>query len=118
MFLVLLVAWLGLAWLSLWVWGQSPYVRYLDHSSLTEVTSKDVSILVLFVAGCPIMVFTMMLPTSLPLVTLCNTMVRDRSDHLMLMALLLAGYLGVWVSFGILIHLGDLAIHEAAQKTI
>ena len=93
-FLVLWVALPGVAWLSLWVWGQSPYGRYLDHSSLTEVTSKDVAVLVLFVAGWSMMVFAMMLPPSLPPVTLSNTMVRDRSDHLMLMALLLVRHLG------------------------
>ena len=117
-FLVLLVALLGVAWLSLWVWGQSPYGRYLNHNALTKVTSEDVAVLVLFVAGWSIMAFAMMLPTSLPLVTLFNTMVRDRSDHLILMTLLLTGYLGVWVSFGILIHVGDLAIHEVTRKTI
>ena len=117
-FLVLLVALLGVAWLSLWIWGQSPYGRYLNHYALTEVTSEDVAVLALFVAGWSIMAFAMMLPTSLPLVSLFNTMVRDRSDHLMLMTLLLTGYLGVWVGFGILIHVGDLSIHEVARKTI
>lgn len=39
LFLVLLAALIALAWISLLVWGQSPYGRYLDHEALTDVTS-------------------------------------------------------------------------------
>ena len=25
------------AWVALWLWGQSPYARYLDHGRWTEI---------------------------------------------------------------------------------
>ena len=51
LFLALLVALIAVAWMSLWVWGQSPYARFLDHDALTEHTGEDVTLLVFFVAG-------------------------------------------------------------------
>ena len=38
LFLVLLAALIGLAWVSLLAWGQSPYSRFLDHEALTDIT--------------------------------------------------------------------------------
>ena len=73
LFLVLLVALLALAWASLWVWGQSPYGRFLDHEALTEVTSEDLRLLVFFVAAWTLMIAAMMLPTTLPLIALFRT---------------------------------------------
>lgn len=116
LFLVLLGALVALAWLSLLVWGQSPYGRFLDHGALAEVTSEDAALLVLFVVGWTLMIFAMMLPTSLPLVTMFHTMIRERPHHSMLMALLIAGYLGVWTGFGVLIHVGDLGLHQVAER--
>jgi len=111
LFLVLLVALLALAWLSLWVWGQSPY-----HEALTEVTSEDLRLLVFFVAAWTLMIAAMMLPTTLPLIALFRTITSDRSNHLALVGLLAAGYLGVWMGFGVLVHVADLVVHEAAEQ--
>ena len=47
LFLALLVALVGLAWLGLWVWEESPHGRYLDHEQLSEVTGED-AVLVVF----------------------------------------------------------------------
>ena len=41
LFLVLLVGLIAFAWLGLWVWGQSPYGRFLDHGKLETVTGED-----------------------------------------------------------------------------
>ena len=116
LFLVLLLALLALAWLSLWVWGQSPYGRFLDHEALTEVTSEDLRLLVFFVAAWTLMIAAMMLPTTLPLIALFRTITSDRSNHLALVGLLAAGYLGVWMGFGGLVHVADLVVHEAAEQ--
>ncbi|MCI0825801.1 MAG: DUF2182 domain-containing protein, partial [Chloroflexi bacterium] len=51
LFIAVLLAVVALAWLSLWIWGQSPYGRFLDHEALTEVTGEDAALLVFFVAG-------------------------------------------------------------------
>ena len=58
--------------------GQSPYCRFLDHEALTDITSEDVRLLVFFVAGWTLMIFAMMLPTTLPLLTLFRNMTSDR----------------------------------------
>ncbi len=116
LFLGLLVALIGLAWVSLWVWGQSPYGRFLDHEALTEVTSADLRLLVFFVAGWTLMISAMMLPTTLPLIALFRTITSDRANHLALVGLLAAGYLGVWMGFGVLVHVADLVVHEAAEQ--
>ena len=110
-----MLAVIALAWLSLWVWGQSPYGRFLDHEALTEVSQEDLGLLVFFVAGWTLMIFAMMLPTSLPLIALFHTMTSDRLHHTRLVALLIVGYLAVWMGLGVVIHLADLAVHEAAE---
>lgn len=116
LFAGLLVALVALAWLALLVWGQSPYDRYLDHGQLSEVTGKDASLLVLFVVGWTVMVFAMMLPTSLPLITLFHTMTRGCPDHTSLVTLLIVGYVSVWMWFGVAVHAGDLALHEGIER--
>ena len=95
--------------------GQSPYGRFLDHEALTDVTSEDVRLLLFFVAAWTLMVFAMMLPTTLPLIALFRTMTEDRSNRIALVGLLATGYLGVWMGFGVLLHVADLAVHEGAD---
>ena len=116
LFAALLVALIGFAWASLWVWGQSPYGRYLDHTQLTEVTGEDATLLVFFVGAWTIMVFAMMLPTSLPLINMFHVMTRGRPDHLSLVVLLIVGYLGIWMAFGVAVHLADVALHAVVER--
>ena len=117
LFTGLLVALIALAWMSLWVWGQSPYGRFLDHGQLTDVNSEDATLLVFFVAAWTLMVFAMMLPTSLPLITMFHTMTSDRQNHMWLMVLLISGYVGIWMGFGVAVHLGDLVLHEVVEQS-
>ena len=116
LFAALLVALIGFAWASLWVWGQSPYGRYLDHTQLTEVTGEDATLLVFFVGAWTVMVFAMMLPTSLPLINMFHVMTRGRPDHLSLVVLLIVGYLGIWMAFGVAVHLADVALHAVVEQ--
>ena len=117
LFLVLLVALIALAWMSLWAWGQSPYGRFLEHEALTEVTSEDVRLLVFFVAGWTLMIFAMMLPTTLPLIAHFRTITGDRTNQMTLLGLLATGYLAVWMGFGALVHVADVGLHEAAEQS-
>jgi len=117
LFAALMVALIALAWLALWVWGQSPYGRFLSHHSLEAVRGNAVLMLV-FVAGWTLMVVAMMLPTSLPLVTLFRTLVRGRPDRTWLTVLLIAGYLVVWTLFGILVYSGDWILHGAVEQSM
>lgn len=116
LFLVLLAVLIGLAWVSLLAWGQSPYSRFLDHEALTDITGEDVRLLVFFVAAWTLMIFAMMLPTTMPLIALFRTITSERPNHLTLVGLLAAGYLAVWMAFGVLVHVADLGVHEASEK--
>ena len=105
----------GIAWLTLAVWGQSPYGRYLDHQQLDG--SGGALVLPVFLVGWLVMLLAMMLPTSLPLVSLFATMTRRRPDHHRLVLLLLTGYLGVWSVFGIAIHAFDAMLHALVRQS-
>ena len=116
LFAVLMVALIALAWLALWVWGQSPYGRFLSHHSL-EAVRGNAALMLVFVAGWTLMVVAMMLPTSLPLVALFRTLVRGRPDRAQLTVLLIAGYLAVWTLFGLLVYSGDWILHGAVEQS-
>src|SRR3712207_6842083 len=116
LFVALMVALIALAWLVLWVWGQSPYGRFLSHHSL-EALRGDGTLVLVFVAGWTLMVVAMMLPTSLPLVALFRTLVRGRPDRARLTVLLIAGYLAVWTLFGVLVYCADWILHGAVEQS-
>jgi predicted metal-binding membrane protein len=115
------VALVALAWLVLWLWGQSPYGRFFSHEGLAEVEvgldGNALLLAVVFVAGWTLMTFAMMLPTSLPLVQLFRRMTQRRADGARLMVLLIAGYLSVWVLFGVAAHIGDRGVHAVVQQS-
>jgi predicted metal-binding membrane protein len=73
--------------------------------------------LVAFVAGWTLMTIAMMLPSSLPLVTLFRRFVAARSDGNALLILLGAGYIGVWAYFGLLAYVGDSLLHALVDRT-
>ena len=107
---------IALSWLALVLWSWSPYGRFLSHEQVGEVAafSDDYATLfVLFVAGWTLMTVAMMLPTSLPLVAFFQSLVRTRRDSVLLVALLVVGYLGVWIAFAMAVHAGDQGIHAA-----
>ena len=64
-----------LAWLTLWIWEQSPYGRYIDHGRWTEIglagsicrvlpNGAVVLPWLLYVGGWVLMTAAMMLPTT------------------------------------------------------
>jgi predicted metal-binding membrane protein len=110
----------GLTWLSLWMWGRSPYARFLSHEELGHVNGVGItydSTVLFFVAAWTLMIVAMMLPTSLPLVALFHSFVRNRPNQARLTALLVTGYLSVWALFGLVAHVGDRFVHEAVEHT-
>ena len=120
-FLVLMAALIAMTWLALGIWSVSPYGRYLDHGVLEElqftISVEYLVFLLIFVAGWTLMTVAMMLPTSMPLVTLFRRLTRQRSDRLQLVVLLVVGYLGVWTLFGALAHIGDFFVHEVVARS-
>ena len=118
LFIALVGALVAVAWLVLWVWGWSPYARYLAHWELAELIEESGVLFIglVFVAGWTLMLVAMMLPTSLPLVMLFRRLVRQRPDHRWLVFLLIAGYLGIWTLFGVMILIGDWGLHQAVER--
>ncbi len=106
-----------LAWLALWLWGQSPYGRFLSHQNLEGLSWDGVALLIVFVGGWTLMTIAMMLPTSLPLITLFFAFNRRKKSRFILVYLLLMGYLSLWTLFGLVIHLGDWLLHEAVRQS-
>ena len=67
-----------LAWLTLWLWGQSPYGRLLNHDELSGPDLSNGLVVLVIVVGWILMIVAMMLPTSLPLVALFHRLTRQR----------------------------------------
>jgi predicted metal-binding membrane protein len=120
---------IGTAWVTLFLWEQSPYGRYLDHGSWTDL-GLAVSICrvvpgggvllpgLLYAWGWLLMSAAMMLPTALPLLQRFDRLTAARPDRLALIALLIVGYLLVWLGFGVAAHLLDAALHAMAQRSV
>jgi predicted metal-binding membrane protein len=108
---------IALAWVSLWIWSSSPWARFLGHEEDGEASLADGYLvpLLVFVAGWTVMTVAMMLPSSLPLVTLFRALVRRRPDGGVLVALVIIGYLAVWTLFALVVHAGDRGIHAAVR---
>jgi predicted metal-binding membrane protein len=121
-FLWLIGLLISLAWMVLWFWERSPYGRYLNHGRLGELalagTIDSVPLAVmLYLTGWTLMIAAMMLPTTLPLLDIFRRLVGRRADRWHLMAALIAGYLGVWLAFGIAAHSADWVLHQVAERS-
>ncbi len=127
-FLPLMAALTATAWLALWLWGQGPYSRYLDHGSWSEIGvagrlcralpgGRDALTGSLVVGGWVLMLSAMMLPTSLPLLDIFRRLTARRADRRRLMALVVIGYLVVWGAFGLVAHLADWAVVVAVRQS-
>ena len=114
-FLPLMGGLISLTWITLWFWEQSPYGRYLNHQELADLDLGSLNQAGLYVGGWCLMVVAMMLPTSLPLVEMFRRLTRGRDDHRLLVALLIAGYLAVWLGFGLVAHIFDWSLHELVE---
>ena len=114
-FLPILAALSGLAWLVLWVWAASPYGRYLEHGNWTA--SWPAAILcstvpggstvvpaLLYAASWILMTAAMMLPTTLPLFDAFDRLTADYPHRGRFLVLLGSGYISVWAAFGLLAH--------------
>ncbi|HWH43656.1 MAG TPA: DUF2182 domain-containing protein [Thermoleophilaceae bacterium] len=101
--LAALVALSAAAWAAILAWGASP------HADLAGLDSA--AALVPYVGAWTLMVVAMMLPTSAALLGLFARMVAPREDAAALVALAVAGYLGVWTAVGAALHAGDLGVH-------
>ncbi|VVB95071.1 Uncharacterised protein [uncultured archaeon] len=120
LFIILAGALIALAWLALWSWGESPYGRFMMHQGEMGhgMNQEDgyVLFIIFFVVSWTLMTVAMMLPTSLPLITLFRALIRDRPNHMQLVFLLVGGYLSMWMLFGIIAHIGDWGILQLVEQ--
>jgi predicted metal-binding membrane protein len=113
---------IALAWLTLIVWEQSPYGRYLDHGEWLQsgfaaficrtLPAGSVFLPVLFyIAGWALMILAMMLPTTLSLLAIFARVTTSRADRGLLLTLVIVGYLLTWTAFGLVAHVADMGMH-------
>ncbi len=114
-FLPVITSLILLAWVTLWIWEQSPHGRYLSHagSATMHVGAGGAALeAAAYVGGWTLMTVAMMLPTTLPLLEMFRRLTSRRVDHNRLVALVILGYLGVWLAFGVAAHVLDRFLHE------
>jgi predicted metal-binding membrane protein len=121
-FLWLMGSLVASAWLGLFIWDRSPYARYLDHRQLGEINifASTASLLLpatLYLFGWTLMSIAMMLPTTLPLLEMFRRLTVRRQDRSQLLALVIIGYIGTWVGFGIVAHVADWLLHEIVERS-
>jgi predicted metal-binding membrane protein len=124
----ILAALVAVCWGALWLCGEGPYGRYLEHGRWTDagpaaalcraLPAGNVALpLALYAGGWLLMTAAMMLPTTLPLVDRFERVVQERPDRRRLLAPLIGGYLAVWAGFGVAAHLTDAGLHELARRS-
>ncbi len=104
------------AWAALAAWGASPFAPLLSHHALAG-GGLTLLRLAVFAAGWLLMTIAMMLPGSLPLVNLFRALVAGRADGTTLIVSLIAGYLMVWIAFGVAAFAGDAVLHVAVERS-
>jgi predicted metal-binding membrane protein len=108
----------GSAWCALWIWGRSPYGRYLGHQQVGKIGAGSLLLPITFyLVGWTLMTVAMMLPTTLPLLEIFRRLTARRRDRSQLLTLVIAGYLGVWTGFGIAAHGADWLLHEIVERS-
>jgi len=117
----------ALAWLALAIWSASPYARYLDHggwgdpgwlAALCRSLPGGRAIPgLLYVLAWLLMIAAMMLPTTVPLLRIFGRMTDSRPDAGRLLTWVALGYTLAWLSFGLLAHGLDSALHLAPAQS-
>src|SRR4026207_1012958 len=116
-FLSLLGSLVGSAWIALWIWGRSPYGRYLSHQQLGELGAGSVLLPITFyLTAWTLMTVAMMLPTAVPLLEIFRRLTAARKDRSQLLALVISGYLAVWLAFGIAAPPADWVLAGIVQQ--
>jgi predicted metal-binding membrane protein len=119
---------IGTAWVALSLWERTPYGRYLDHGRWTDIgfaasicRALPAGALLLpgllYAGGWLLMIAAMMLPTVLPLLHRFDRLTAARGDRSLLVALLVAGYLLVWLAFGVVAHALDAVLHSLVWRS-
>lgn len=106
----------GIGWLALAAWNASPHARYLHHDGLAGSAWTLPATVAVYVGGWTLMLIAMMLPSTYPLLHLFERTMSHRSDRTSLVAVLVAGYLAIWVAVGVVAYAGDTALHRLGHQ--
>ena len=112
----LLTSLAALAWYVLWLGGRSPYGHALLHSSHMLEGYGGWWLAAVSVGGWTVMTIAMMLPTTLPLVVLFRRIVGERATAARLLAVLIAGYIGVWVMCGLALQTANWILQAGTMR--
>jgi predicted metal-binding membrane protein len=104
-----IVALAALAWLALWTLGGSAHASMHHHHHGAAVASGAPFQMPLFIGSWMLMTMAMMLPTTLPLLAMFQTIASGRRDRTLLIALAVLGYLVIWGAFGAAVYAGQQA---------
>jgi len=128
LFVPLFVGTMLLAWLALAVWDMSPYARYLDHdwtrlgmaAGLCAAMPAGEMLMpaFLYLGGWTLMTAAMMLPTTLPFVTVFRRLTMRQPHAAALLYLLLGSYLVVWLGVGVAAHAAGLILLVLVQQSV
>src|SRR5215475_13860436 len=103
------------AWGALWFLdGPSHGFSHQHHHHAVADTGQPGLAPLLFVGGWVLMTLAMMLPTSLPVLFVFSSITRQRSNHALLLALVVTGYLLVWTVFGGIVYFGTFVLQSLA----
>ena len=127
-FLPLLGGVVVVTWVTLAIWSASPYGRYVGHdwTSLglaaymcAALPAGEILLpAFLYVLGWVLMSAAMMLPTTVPLLRVFGRLVGQRADAGRLLAIVVGGYLFVWLGFGIVAHLIGVVLVALVQHSL
>jgi predicted metal-binding membrane protein len=112
LYAIALATLVGGAWMALGMVSASAYAPYLSHD-LPADAAPAWARTAIFVSGWTVMCVAMMLPSSLPLVTVFRTVTRRTPS---LVILLIAGYLAIWAAFGVAGFVIDAALHALVDR--
>jgi predicted metal-binding membrane protein len=113
---VVLVA--AAAWVVLASADASVHALLHLHARPEFAVRFQLSSFLLFVAAWTGMSVAMMLPTSLPVLTVLHTFARERADRWTLIALAALGYLAAWIAVGAVLGPIVLGAQKATMSTL
>lgn len=88
----------------------------LDHHFLLEESGLPwVLAALVFLACWQVMIVAMMLPSSMPAVSMAVAPMRDAGRRVLTLGSFLAGYACIWTAFGLLAITGDTLIHRTVD---
>ena len=116
-FIVVMAVLILLAWIVLWLSARSGSHGFLHALHGLDAFAGGSTFALVFVGGWTVMVVAMMLPTSLPLISMFRSITGGRKDRNLLAGLLVTGYLAVWSLFGLVVYLGGWALQGAVVQS-